>query len=96
MQFHAGDLAGSRIVTVKKVGPDSVTVDANHQLAGKKLQFEIEVVSVRDATEEELNFSCGGGCGGCGGGCGGSCGNGGCGCGDGGEGGCGGCGCSCG
>lgn len=96
MQFHAGDLAGSRIVTVKKVGPDSVTVDANHQLAGKKLQFEIEVVSVRDATEEELNFSCGGGCGGCGGGCGGSCGDGGCGCGDGGEGSCGGCGCSCG
>jgi len=69
MQFHAGDLAGSRIVTVKKVSPDFITVDANHQLAGKKLQFDIEVVSVRDATEAELNFSsmggCGGGCGEC-------------------------------
>jgi len=94
MQFHAGGLAGSRIVTVKKVGPDSVTVDANHQLAGKNLQFEIEVVSVRDASEEELASALSGGCGGGCGGCGGSCGDGGCG--DGcGNGGCGSCGCGC-
>lgn len=81
MQFQG---AGN-IVTVKSVGPDVVTVDANHQLAGKTLHFDVEVVSVREATEKELNMgltgggcgdcgSCGGGCSGCGGGCGGDCG----------------------
>ena len=40
---------------VKEITNDKVTVDFNHQLAGKTLDFEVEVVSVRDATEKELN-----------------------------------------
>lgn len=90
MMFQAMTAAGPQIVRVTKVTDDKITVDGNHELAGVRLHFEVEIVEVRDATEEELNPpSCGGGCGGCGGGCGGDCGEGGCG--DGGCG-CGGCG----
>ena len=84
MRFQAETPAGIQIVVIKEVKPDCITIDANHELAGVDLNFEIEVVSVREATEEELNTFKGGcgGCGGCGGGeCGGdcSCGYGGCG-----------------
>ena len=41
--------------TVAEVKEETVTMDFNHQLAGKQLHFEVEVVSVRDATEKELN-----------------------------------------
>ena len=33
---------------------DKVIVDANHPLAGKKLHFDVEVASIRDASDEEL------------------------------------------
>lgn len=83
MQFQASTPGGPAIVTVTSVTADEVTVDANHELAGKTLYFDVNVVSVREATEDELNppsGGCGGGCSGCGseggcsGGCGGSCG----------------------
>lgn len=45
---------GPREVTVLKVGLKTLDVDTNHPLAGKTLRFEIEVVDVRDASEEEL------------------------------------------
>ncbi|MBO4319888.1 MAG: peptidylprolyl isomerase [Treponema sp.] len=83
-QFHGAGPNGPCIVTVKEVHDDEITVDANHDLAGKNLNFEVTVVEVREALPEELNAvqggcgSCGGGCGSCGGGCG-SCGDGGCG-----------------
>lgn len=41
-------------VTVVKVGRFNVDVDANHPLAGQALTFDVEVVSVRDASEEEI------------------------------------------
>ncbi|MGD8863600.1 MAG: peptidylprolyl isomerase [Myxococcales bacterium] len=41
-------------LTITKVTPDLVTVDANHQLAGQTLHFEVNVRGVRDATAEEL------------------------------------------
>jgi len=31
-----------------------VTADFNHQMAGRTLRFEVEVVDVRAASEEEL------------------------------------------
>lgn len=44
---------GERLVTVAKVGLKTVDVDTNHPLAGKTLRFELSVVDVRDASDEE-------------------------------------------
>ncbi len=79
MAFQAMTESGPAIVTVTKVTPDVITVDANDSLAGKNLHFAVEVLEVRDATEDELKSGrpAGQGCG-CGG-CGGGCGDGGCG-----------------
>jgi len=40
--------------TVTAVADDLVTVDFNHKLAGETLEFSVEVVEVRPASEEEL------------------------------------------
>ena len=45
---------GQRQVTVVKVGQTMATVDTNHPLAGKTLCFDMTVVSVREASAEEL------------------------------------------
>lgn len=44
---------GPARVTVLKVGRFNVDVDANHPLSGKSLHFDVEVVEVREATDEE-------------------------------------------
>ena len=81
---------------IVEIGEDTITVDLNHPLAGKNLNFAGKVVQSRPATNEEIqdalkSMTGEGGCCGCGGG---DCGDGGC---EGGDcgGGCGG-GCSCG
>jgi FKBP-type peptidyl-prolyl cis-trans isomerase SlyD len=51
MQFHSNNGA---IVTVTNVGLDQVEVDANHALAGQELNFDVEVVEVRDASVDEI------------------------------------------
>lgn len=54
-QFHAQSPDGQALmVTVVKVEGDNVTVDGNHPLAGVNLNFDVKVVDVRDASEEEL------------------------------------------
>ena len=45
---------GPRPVTVIKVGMSVVDVDLNHPMAGKDLNFDIEIVEVRDASAEEI------------------------------------------
>ena len=45
---------GHTQVVVREIGPDAVTVDGNHPLAGQDLFFDIEIVDVRAASEEEL------------------------------------------
>jgi FKBP-type peptidyl-prolyl cis-trans isomerase SlyD len=42
------------VVVVLAIDDETVTVDANHPYAGETLNFEIEVVSVRAATESEI------------------------------------------
>lgn len=54
MRFQAQTSAGVQVVTVTEVADDTVTVDGNHPLAGKQLTFDVDVVEVRDATDEEL------------------------------------------
>ena len=44
---------GPRQVTVVKAGKFNVDVDSNHPLAGRTLVFDVEIIDVRDATEEE-------------------------------------------
>ncbi len=54
-QFYAQDPEGNPLlVTVVEVEGDEVTVDFNHPLAGQDLDFQVEILAVREATEEEI------------------------------------------
>jgi FKBP-type peptidyl-prolyl cis-trans isomerase SlyD len=55
MRFHAQTEHGTEIITVIAVDGDKVTIDANHPLAGQDLHFDVEIVDVRDATEDEIS-----------------------------------------
>lgn len=71
--FGQGEDGQTVQVTVKSFTDDEVTVDFNHPLAGKDLLFAVNVVGVRDATEDELSTGVVGGASAC---CGtGSCGD---------------------
>ncbi len=54
MRFQTETEAGVMLLTVTEVKDDSVTVDANHPLAGETLNFDVTVVDVRGATEDEI------------------------------------------
>lgn len=58
MRFQAWSEDGKHIETliVTEVNEEeqAVVLDANHPLAGMTLEFEVEVISVRDANEEKL------------------------------------------
>jgi len=54
-QFQADTSRGPRLATVTKIDDKSVTVDLNHPLADQTLSFDIDVVEVREATEQELS-----------------------------------------
>lgn len=52
MQFQTNQ---GGVVTVTHVGLSEVTVDANHPLAGVELNFAVEVLEIRNATDEEIS-----------------------------------------
>jgi FKBP-type peptidyl-prolyl cis-trans isomerase SlyD len=54
MGFTAQGPQGEQNIVVTAVDGDQVTVDANHPMAGKTLHFAVEIVDVRDASEEEI------------------------------------------
>jgi FKBP-type peptidyl-prolyl cis-trans isomerase SlyD len=55
MQFQAQGQGGQmQMVVVKEVTDETVTVDANHPLAGQVLHFDVSIAEVREASEEEL------------------------------------------
>ena len=53
-RFRAGQENHSPVVTVVKVTETHVTLDGNHPLAGMDLTFDVEIVELREATEDEL------------------------------------------
>ncbi|WP_206483603.1 peptidylprolyl isomerase [Thalassotalea sp. G2M2-11] len=65
-QLRAATDQGEQTVIVIDVQDDEITVDGNHPLAGIDLKFDVEILEVRDATEEELAHGHVHGEGGCG------------------------------
>ena len=54
MELFGQNEDGSSVrVIVKEINDDEVTVDFNHPYAGKDLLFNVEILEVRDATEDE-------------------------------------------
>ena len=51
MQFQTSQ---GGVVTVTHVGLSEITVDANHPLAGVELNFAVEIMDIRLATEDEI------------------------------------------
>ena len=51
-----GEDGQPQLVTITHIDDEEgeVTIDANHPFAGQTLNFEVEVISVREATEGEL------------------------------------------
>ncbi len=54
-RVYADGPNGQIVLTVVRLTETGAILDANHPLAGKTLRFDVEVVEVRDATEEELS-----------------------------------------
>jgi FKBP-type peptidyl-prolyl cis-trans isomerase SlyD len=54
MQFHADVSSGPGVVTVVNIEGDDITIDGNHPLAGLALTFDVEVIDVRAATQEDM------------------------------------------
>ena len=54
MQLQTEDDSGKRILTVSRIEDGKIILDENHPLAGKTVKFDVHVLAVRDATEEEL------------------------------------------
>ena len=52
MRNPEGDVMEARI---DKIEEDSVRLDFNHPLAGKILHFDVKVIALRPATEEEIS-----------------------------------------
>ncbi len=54
MTFRASTDEGEQSVMIIDVTEDEVIVDGNHPLAGVTLNFDVEIMDVRKATEDEL------------------------------------------
>jgi FKBP-type peptidyl-prolyl cis-trans isomerase SlyD len=58
-QVPMSDQQGNRMMgVVKEIGKGTVKMDFNHPMAGKTLNFEVEIVSIRDVTPEDLQGGC--------------------------------------
>ncbi len=54
MRFIADTDIGPLPVVITEVDENEVVVDGNHMLAGQELHFSVEIVGIREATEEEI------------------------------------------
>ncbi|CAM4097313.1 FKBP-type peptidyl-prolyl cis-trans isomerase [Pseudoalteromonas ostreae] len=66
MQFRASTDDGDQSVMIIDIQEDEVIVDGNNPLAGITLNFDVEILEVRDATADELAHGHVHGDGGCG------------------------------
>ena len=55
IQFQIQTDDGVKIATVTKVSGDDVSIDLNHPLADVELNFDVEIMSVKEASEEEIS-----------------------------------------
>lgn len=56
MTFQAQGPQGPIVVSVKEIKDENtVVIDLNHPLAGKKLHFDVNIVEVREPTAEEIS-----------------------------------------
>lgn len=46
--------SGEMETRVVEISPDAIVLDANHPYAGKRMTFDLRILSVRRATEEEI------------------------------------------
>ncbi len=53
-EFHAQTGAGNQTIRIAAVDDNTVTIDANHPLAGVALTFDVTIISVRSASAEEI------------------------------------------
>ncbi len=53
--IHVNTDNGVKPGSIIKVGKFNVDVDMNHPLAGKNLNFDVEIVDIRKATEQEIS-----------------------------------------
>ncbi|MCV2883256.1 peptidylprolyl isomerase [Aestuariibacter sp. AA17] len=66
MTFRATTDEGEQSVMIIDQTDDEIVVDGNHPLAGIPLHFDVEILDVRDATEDEIahgHAHAGGSCG---------------------------------
>ena len=59
LQLQVRTPQGAVVMRVAEIDEATVTLDANHPLAGVPLFFEVEVLDVRDATQAELDGASG-------------------------------------
>ena len=56
MMFQApGEGGHIQLIRIVAVEGDNITVDGNHELAGKTLNFAVEITEIRDASAEEIS-----------------------------------------
>lgn len=53
-EFHAQTGAGNQTIRIAAADENTVTIDANHPLAGVTLTFDVTILDVRAASEEEV------------------------------------------
>ena len=56
MTFQAQGPQGPMVINIKEIKDENtVVIDLNHPLTGKKLHFDVNIVEVREPTAEELS-----------------------------------------
>ena len=55
MMFQAQSDQGPMQFSINEILEDTVKIDFNHPMSGKTLKFNVEVISIREAGEEEIN-----------------------------------------